>query len=225
LTRVAITGASRGIGRAAVQVFAERGTDLVLVGRPSAARDESRRLGRDLGVDVQCVDADLALAPDVERAGRELAALAPDVLVNNAGVIERASIEETSTASWERQLGVNLTAPFLLTRGLLPSFRARGRGRFVHVGSISSTLGSPRAAAYCAAKWGLIGFMKSLAEEISDSGLMTVAVLPGSVDTEMLAGSGFVPRMKPLDVARTIVHYALDASLAHNGAVVEMFGT
>ena len=59
--------------------------------------------------------------------------------------------------------------------------------------------------------------MKSLAAELTDSGLMTCAVLPGSVDTEMLVGSGFPPRMSPESVAQTLVHYAFDAPLAHNG--------
>ena len=66
--------------------------------------------------------------------------------------------------------------------------------------------------------------MKSLAEELVDSGLMTLALLPGSVATEMLEGSGFPPRMTAEAVARTIAYYALEAPLAHNGGVVEMFG-
>lgn len=67
--------------------------------------------------------------------------------------------------------------------------------------------------------------MKSVAEELRDSGVMTCALLPGSVDTSMLVGSGFAPRMSAADVARTLVFLGLDASLAHNGAAVEMFGT
>ena len=66
--------------------------------------------------------------------------------------------------------------------------------------------------------------MKSLAEELSDSGLMTAALLPGSVATRMLEGSGFPPRMTAEDVAKTLAFFALDAPLAHNGAVIEMFG-
>ena len=85
-------------------------------------------------------------------------------------------------------------------------------------------MGCAHAAAYAASKWGLVGFTKSLAAELSDSGVMTLVVLPGSVDTDMLAGSGFAPRMTAQDVAGTLVHYALDAPLAHNGAVIEMFG-
>jgi 3-oxoacyl-[acyl-carrier protein] reductase len=117
-----------------------------------------------------------------------------------------------------------LGAPYALTRALVPAMRARGHGRVLFVGSISGTLGTARQSAYCASKWGLTGFMKSLAEELHDTGLMTCAVLPGSVDTNMLDGSGFDPRMSADDVARTLVHYALDAPLAHNGAVIEMFG-
>jgi 3-oxoacyl-[acyl-carrier protein] reductase len=66
--------------------------------------------------------------------------------------------------------------------------------------------------------------MKSLAEELRDTGLMTIAILPGSVDTDMLKGSGFEPRMTAAEVAKTVVHYALDAPVAHNGSVIEMFG-
>ena len=66
--------------------------------------------------------------------------------------------------------------------------------------------------------------MKSLAEELTDSGLMTAAVLPGSVDTDMLAGSGFPPRMSAEAVAQSLLYLALDAPIAHNGASIEMFG-
>lgn len=226
MTLAVVTGASRGIGRAAALALAERGVDLVLVGRPSPERAESARQVAAFGVEAHALDVDLAVPEELEHAAARLLEWGvPDVLVNNAGLIERAPIEETSSASFDRQIAVNLRAPFVLSRAVLPAMRARGSGRIVHVGSISSTLGSAGAAAYCAAKWGLVGFMKSLAEEISGSGLSTVAILPGSVDTDMLVGSGFVPRMNALDVARSIVHYALDAPLAHNGGVVELFGT
>jgi len=102
--------------------------------------------------------------------------------------------------------------------------RERRSGRIVFVGSISSTLGTAKLSGYCASKWGIVGFMKSLAAELTDSGLMTCAVLPGSVETRMLEGSGFSARMTAEAVAETLVHYALDAPLAHNGASIEMFG-
>jgi 3-oxoacyl-[acyl-carrier protein] reductase len=112
----------------------------------------------------------------------------------------------------------------LLTRALVPAMRREGKGRIVFVGSISSTLGTARQAAYVASKWGVVGFMKSLAEELKDTGVVTLAVLPGSTSTRMLEGSGFEPRMTAEDVAKTIVHFALDAPAAHAGAAIEMFG-
>jgi 3-oxoacyl-[acyl-carrier protein] reductase len=94
----------------------------------------------------------------------------------------------------------------------------------VQVASISATLGSPGAASYAASKWGLVGLTKSLAEELRGTGLSAVAILPGSVDTEMLAGSGFSPRMTAADVAGTIVYAALDAPAAITGSAIEIFG-
>lgn len=226
MTLVALTGASRGIGRATAMALGRRGASLALIGRESDELATTLRELEALGVNAASFHANLADTDQTAAAAqRVLAALgAPAAVIHNAGTIDRARVVGTSTASFERQLSVNLTAPFLLTREWLPSMLERGSGRLVFVGSISSTLGSAGAAAYCASKWGLVGFVKSLAEELSDSGLMAVTVLPGSVDTSMLAGSGFQPRMTPADVASTLVHYALDAPLAHNGGVIEMFG-
>jgi 3-oxoacyl-[acyl-carrier protein] reductase len=221
-----VTGASRGVGRATAIALARRGLAVGLVGRASNELEETRSLALESGApEVRTWLADLADPRAVEATGRRLAAeVEVEVLVNNAGVAHRTRIEETSTESYEEQIAVNLSAPFILSREVLPGMRRRARGRIVHVGSISSTLGTPRLAAYCASKWGLVGLMKSLAEEIRDSGLMTVAILPGSIDTRMLEGSGFPPRMTADEVAKSIVYFALDAPLSHNGSVIEMFG-
>jgi 3-oxoacyl-[acyl-carrier protein] reductase len=148
----------------------------------------------------------------------------PDAVINNAATIRRSPVVDTAIEAWDEQLAVNLRGPFLVSRAVLPGMLERRSGRIVQIGSISSTLGAARAAAYCASKWGLVGFTKSLAEELTDTGVMTMAILPGSVATRMLDGSGFSPRMTVDDVARTIAFYALEAPLAHNGGVVEMFG-
>jgi len=221
-----VTGASRGIGRATALALAERGVQLALVGRASAALDDTATEVRRRGAGVDIVPCDLASSSDVAAAGeRVLTTLgAPSVVVNNAAVIRRDPVEATTDAAWSEQLDVNLRAPFQLVRALLPAMKANRSGRFIHVGSISATLGTKHAAAYSASKWGLVGFMKSLAEELADTGLMTMALLPGSVDTKMLEGSGFSPRMTAEDVGKTIAFFCLDAPLSHNGGVVEMFG-
>jgi 3-oxoacyl-[acyl-carrier protein] reductase len=221
-----VTGASRGIGRAAALALAEKGVSLALLGRPSAALDQTLAEVRKRNVHAEAFACDLARAEEIRRAAEGVIAAfgAPSVLVNNAGVIRRASVERMSLEEWTEQIDVNLRAPFLLCQALLPAMRRANTGRIIHIGSISSTLGSPLASAYCASKWALVGFMKSLAEELSGTGLMTVALLPGSVDTEMLAGSGYAPKMTADEVAKAIAYFALEAPLAHNGGVVEMFG-
>lgn len=220
-----VTGASRGIGLATALGLAGRKLALTLVGRNSPELESARVLCEAAGAPhVSLAPVNLADLAAVERVARELAETPPSVIVHNAGVVHRDAVENVSRASWQEQIDVNLSAPFLLTRALLPGMRQAGTGRILFVGSISSTLGSARQSAYCASKWALVGFMKSLAEELSDSGLMTAAVLPGSVDTRMLLGSGFPKRMSAEDVAKTLVFLALDAPLAHNGATLEMFG-
>jgi 3-oxoacyl-[acyl-carrier protein] reductase len=226
--KILITGMSRGIGRATALACAARGAELGLLGRPSERQRQSAEACLKGGAKrVLSLAADATKVPELERAASDFlqAFGAPDAIVHSAGIAVRSSIEATSFASWQEQLQINLSAPFVLTRALLPAMRARRTGRIVFVGSISSTLGTANLAGYCASKWGLIGLMKSLAAELTDSGLMTCAVLPGSVDTEMLVGSGFPPRMTAEAVAQTLVHYAFDAPLAHNGASIEMFGT
>lgn len=227
MTRVLITGASRGIGRATALACAARGAELGLLGRASGDQRATVDACLQAGAErVLPLLADVANASDLQRAAGEFLAWCgpPDAVIHNAGIAARTSVEDTSLASWDEQVQVNLSAPFVLTRALLPAMRARGSGRLVFVGSISSTLGTANLSAYCASKWGLVGFMKSLAAELTDSGLMACAILPGSVDTRMLVGSGFPPRMSAESVAQTLVHYALDAPLAHNGASIEMFG-
>lgn len=221
-----VTGAGRGVGRAVALSLAARGLDLALVGRASPQHEECAQLVRGAGRRALEVTADFRDAASLERAAsRVVEELGPPrVVVHNAGLILRGSIEQTSVAAWDEQLDVNLRAPFVLTRALLPRLRAAGAGRFIFIGSISATLGSPGAAAYAASKWGLSGLVKSLAEELRDSGLMACGLLPGAIDTDMLKGGPFPARMTAEEVAKSVEFLALDASLAHNGALVEMFG-
>jgi 3-oxoacyl-[acyl-carrier protein] reductase len=133
-------------------------------------------------------------------------------------------IEDTSESEWDRILDVNLKGVFLVSRTFLPAMRAAGGGRLVTIASISATLGTAGLAAYCASKWGALGFTKSLAEELRGSGLQAIAILPGTVNTPMATVGGFPPQMTPEDVARVVVFAALDAPDAMNGASIECFG-
>ncbi len=222
-----VTGASRGIGLAAARAFARRGLPVALLGRPSERLEYAVNEVNALGVEARAIACDVASPEAVEHA-RDLVLAAfgpPRVVVNNAGIVQRGPlVHEIRPEDWDHVLAVNLRGPYLVARAFLPAMLAAGRGRFIHVASISATLGSPGASSYAASKWALVGLSKSLAEELRGTGLQSIALLPGSVDTDMLVGSGFDPRMSADDVAAMIVHAALDAPAALNGSAVEMFG-
>ncbi len=109
-----------------------------------------------------------------------------------------------SDADWDRVLAVNLSGPFYLARRCVPGMAERRWGRVINVSSISSRVGTPGMTAYCASKWGLNGFTQALAAEVKERNVLVAAVLPGSVDTDMLKGSGWEPEMNPTEVARVV---------------------
>jgi 3-oxoacyl-[acyl-carrier protein] reductase len=221
-----VTGAGSGIGRATALALAARGHDVALLGRKLEPLLElAGRIvaGGRRAVALAC---DVSRSADVDAAAKEaLAQLgAPHVVVNNAGVVKRAKVAEMREEDWDDVVGTSLKGTFLVTRAFLPSMLAERRGRVVSMGSISSTLGTAEQAAYNAAKWGVVGFTKSLAEELRGTALQAMCVMPGAVDTPMLAGSRWAPQMTADEVANVVVYAALDAPPAMNGSAVEMFG-
>ena len=221
-----VTGAGRGIGRAICVDLAKRGCDIALLGRTIESLGDAVAEVVALGKVALAVRCDVADPLAVEAAAaRVLADLGvPDIVVANAGVVHRAPVQSMTDDERDEVVDVNLKGTFLVTRAFLPRMLDLRRGRFIAIGSISSTLGTARQSAYCAAKWGTVGFMKSLAEELRGTGLQAMTVMPGSVDTDMLKGSGFPALMQPEDVARTVTFLALDAPEAMNASAVEIFG-
>jgi 3-oxoacyl-[acyl-carrier protein] reductase len=199
---------------------------VALLGRTESELEETRAAIEPLGQRAIALPCDVSRSADVEGAAkaamRELGP--PSVVMNCAGVVHRALVHETAEEDWDRVLDVNLKGTFLVTRAFLPSMLEAKRGRFVAIASISATLGSPKQAAYAASKWGVVGFAKSLAEELRQTPLQSLVLLPGSVATSMLAGSGFAPQMTAADVAGVVVYAALDAPDAMNGSAIEIFG-
>jgi 3-oxoacyl-[acyl-carrier protein] reductase len=222
-----VTGASRGIGFATAIAFAKRGLDVAMLGRSGARLQAAADEVRLLGCEARAFACDVGLPAEVEGAAASVLSLlgVPRVVVNNAGIVRRGPrVHETTPLDWDEVIRINLRGPFLVARAFLPAMLAAHRGRFVQVASISATMGSPGAASYAASKWGLVGLTKSLADEVRGTGVTAVAVLPGSVDTDMLAGSGFTPAMTADEVARTLVFAGLDAPDAMSGSAIEMFG-
>jgi len=221
-----VTGAGRGIGRACAVELARRGCDVALLGLHAetleSAAEQVIALGRRAVV-LPCDVRDAgALEDAASRTFEDLGV--PRVVVANAGVVRRALVHQMTEDEWDEVVDVNLKGAFLTARAFLPKMLDARSGRIVAIASISATLGTARQSAYCAAKWGTVGFVKSLAEELRGTGLQAMCVMPGSVDTDMLKGSGFDPAMQAEDVARTVTFLALDAPDAMNGSSVEMFG-
>ena len=221
-----VTGASRGIGRACALRLAAEGAGVALVARGEAELEAVARQIRAGGGRAIALAGDVAeetmAARAFEAAERELGVVS--VLVNDAATLELGSVGELSTASFDRTLAVNLRGSFLFASEAVRRMVPRRQGRIVFVSSISSTLGTPRASAYNASKWALNGLVKSLAEELKRTGVLALGVSPGSVDTAMLAQSGFPAAMQPEDVATVVRFLATEAPAAMQGSIVEMFG-
>lgn len=224
-----VTGAGRGIGRAIALSLAGAGARVALAARSEGELAQVEKEIRRTGGAAKAIRCDVTRAAEVEELIRaaEAAHGATDVLVNNAGVVVRGELSGLSETDWDLTLDTNLKGAFLCSRAVLEGptgMVARGGGRIINVGSISSTLGTPRLTAYCASKWGLLGLTKALAEELREVDVSVTAVLPGSVNTDMLVGSGFEPDMEPEDVARVVLFLAAGAPQAMTGAAIEIFG-
>lgn len=193
-----VTGARRGIGAAVVATLAEAGLRVA-----AGVRTAAEVPGAEL-----TVVGDVTISQDIERMVVEVTEqLGPiDILVNNAGGFLRASTTlETNVEEWEEQLLLNLTAPFLVTRTVLPGMLERGWGRVVTVGSVVArhpALGN--AAAYVAAKAGVVGWTRQLALEIADSGVTANIVNPGTTHTEHLNDYLEVSRSDPSELTLDI---------------------
>jgi NAD(P)-dependent dehydrogenase (short-subunit alcohol dehydrogenase family) len=236
--RVAIvTGAARGLGHAAAQRLYERGASVAVNVRDLERAEE---VAESLGGRAFAVPGDVATTgtPDeiarltLERFGRI------DILVNNAAMAETTRFPDLTADEWRETLEVNLTAPFLLTKAVLPAMRAQGYGRIVNVsssaGRMVSTLGG---AHYTASKTGLLGLTRAAAKELGKFGITVNAVCPGMIDTELTRESAtpeFLERMAAglpvprlgtaLEVADLICFAASEAAGYITGAAFDING-
>jgi NAD(P)-dependent dehydrogenase (short-subunit alcohol dehydrogenase family) len=236
--RVAIvTGAARGLGRAAAERLHQRGAAVAINVRD---RRRAESVAASIGERALAVPGDIAAAgvPEeivrltLERFGRI------DIVVNNAAMARSTRFPDLTAAEWREALEVNLTAPFLLTKAALPAMKAQRYGRIVNVsssaGRMVSTLGG---AHYTASKAGLLGLTRAAAKELGQYGITVNAVCPGMIDTELtrenatpdllarLAASYPVPRLgTSLEVADLICFAASEAAGYITGASFDING-
>lgn len=168
-----VTGGRSGIGLAIARRLRDEGAHVLTAQRGEDSEFEA------IAVDFTSpADVGRAVKTAVERAGRL------DVLVNNAGVMQEALVEDMSLADWERTIAVNLTAPFMLIKAAMAHLRKVG-GSIVNVGSIEGLGSNPKHAAYCASKAGIHGLTRAVAIDHSAEGVRCNAVAPGWIDTDL----------------------------------------
>jgi NAD(P)-dependent dehydrogenase (short-subunit alcohol dehydrogenase family) len=236
--RVAIvTGAARGLGRAIAERLYERGAALGVNVRD---RTRAQALAESLGERAIAIPGDIAAdgVPDaiveatLDRFGRI------DILVNNAAFARSTRFPELTPAEWRQALEVNLTAPFLLTKAVLPTMKAAHYGRIINISSSAgrtvSTLGG---AHYTASKAGMLGLTRAAAKELGKFGITVNAVCPGMIDTELthenatpellerLAASYPIPRLgTAIEVADLVCFLASEAAGYMTGTSLDITG-
>ena len=198
-----VTGASRGIGRAAAIALAAAGAQVAVnfVSRRDAALEVEREI-KALGRESLLVQADVAAGQDVERMishvlghfGRI------DILVNNATLHRGGKVHRLLESDWESVMDSCLRGAFHCCQRVVPHMTARRSGRIINVSSIMGRIGWPGDTAYGTAKAGLVGFTRSLAKEVAPHGITANVVMPGYIDTDMT--SALTPRSKELMVSR-----------------------
>jgi 3-oxoacyl-[acyl-carrier protein] reductase len=178
--RALVTGASGGIGSAIARALHAQGAEVALTGRRREALDA---LAAELG---DRASVDVAELTDSASAERLVAAADPlDILVNNAGITRDMLALRLKDADWDAVLETNLTGAFRLSRAALKGMLKRRRGRIVYITSIVGVTGNAGQANYAAAKAGLIGMSKALAQEVAARGITVNCVAPGFIDTAM----------------------------------------
>ncbi len=186
-TAAIITGASSGIGRATAMALAERGVRLALIARSEsdlgvvAAEAESRGAS-DVGRFACDVRDDQAVARASDGAISRFGRL--DILINSAGLSLNGEVDGYALEDWRTVIDTNLTGTFLTCRAVLPAMKRQGGGQIINISSGAGRNGIKQMAAYCAAKFGVIGFTESLALEVRNHNIRVSVLIPGSVATD-----------------------------------------
>jgi 3-oxoacyl-[acyl-carrier protein] reductase len=230
-----VTGASGGIGGAIARALHAQGATVAVSG---TRREALAALATELGERCHVCPADLAdpAAPDALVAAAEAAAGPLHVLVNNAGLTRDMLALRMADEDWQAVLDLDLTAPFRLIRAALRGMLRRRGGRIINIASVVGTAGNPGQANYAAAKAGLVGMTKALAQEVASRGVTINVVAPGFVVTPMTDAlseqqktriSGAIPLGRlgqPDDVAPAVVYLASDEASWVTGATLHVNG-
>ena len=222
-----VTGASRGIGKAAALALASQGAKVVVnYARSSDAAEATVKEINLAGTEAIAVQADVSQSDEVDnlikttldKFGRI------DVLVNNAGITKDTLLLRMKPEQWQAVIDLNLTGVFFCTKAVSKTMLKQRSGRIINIASVAGQMGNPGQANYSAAKAGVIGFTKTVAKELANRGITVNAVAPGFIETDMTEDLKsddiikFIPLGrygKPEEVAGTIRFLAADPAAAY----------
>ena len=233
-----VTGGSKGLGRAIAQALAEAGADIAVVSRSRSPELEKDICG--LGRRYCHISADLTRREQTRKVIPAVAEKLGDVtiLVNNAGIIRRASAKEYTEHDWDATLEVDLSAAFILSQAAGRTMLAAGRGKIINVASVIAFQGGLNVSAYSVAKHGMAGLTKALANDWAKHGINVNAVAPGFFTTELtqslqkdpVRSQAITARIpagrwgKPEDLAGAVVFLASAAADFIHGVVLPVDG-
>ena len=242
--RALITGGASGIGRATALLFAREGAAISIVDLDEAGGQAVTHEIVDEGGQAIFVRCEVSLAADCQRAVRrtveELGDL--DILFNNAGIIRRASVLETSEEEWDRVMAVNVKSVFLLSKYAIPIMAEAGGGVIINTASGWGLVGGRKAAAYCASKGAVVLLTKAMALDHGQQNIRMNCICPGDTDTPMLRDEAqqldesyesFLAEAarrplrrigQPADIAQAALYLASDASSFVTGTALVVDG-
>jgi 3-oxoacyl-[acyl-carrier protein] reductase len=239
-----VTGGSRGIGKAIVQLFAEEGAKVAIIDLNEEALSETTSELKEKGYEVYSRVADVTDAVQVESAVKEVVDIfgSLDILVNNAGVVRDNLLFKMTDSDWDTVMDVHLKGAFYCARAAQKYMVEKNYGRIINISS-TSALGNRGQANYSTAKAGLQGFTKTLAIELGKYGITANAVAPGFIETDMTKetarrlGISFEDLInaavskipvgrsgKPSDIAHAVAFFADEKSSFVNGQVIYVAG-
>ena len=231
---VLITGGSRGIGRAMVEAFCEKGYKVAFTYKQS--HDAARALSSATGALAICADSELEgeILKAVEKVEKSIGSV--DILINNAAVSSFSMINDITLEQWRRTFAINVDAAFLYTKAVLSGMIKNKCGRIINISSMWGEVGSSCEVHYSASKAALIGMSKALAKELGPSGITVNCIAPGIINTEMngkidedvmaeLVDETPLMRIgEPMDVAKAALFLAGEGAEFITGAVLDVNG-